>query len=442
MSTPDESSAKGPLKRFLYTALDGRGFTISGELEAGDVSEALNTLKKEKLKLLHIETINIGVVPRTVSYVQKRREKLSSLIKKYWNMLANLNVPWNRVNERNIFLFTHQLATILKAGVTISSGMRIISEAETDRKFVPVLRGLVESMERGYSVYQSFRRYPRVFNRAYAGIIGVGEASGRLPDILATQAKDLEKLYTFKRKVIASLTYPVTILAFSIISVTVMMVYFVPNFTGIYKETATKLPIITTMLIASVNSLMSPYFWVGLVAVALSLCYLMSSFLRTPVGRYTFDSFTLRMPVVGELVSRNILYSILMYLACMLECGIHISESMEILKSMMHNMVFANVLDKMIDDLREGSTLSDSVRDIWFIPRFTKDFIQAGEMSGEMPHMLRKAAELIEAEVNAKLETFLNLLEPVLIAMLALFVGGIMIAIFLPISNLINSFSM
>jgi type IV pilus assembly protein PilC len=425
------------MKRFRYSALNTRGETVVDEIEAEDENTALVALRKEKLKPYHLTAIDQSDIP----FLQRFKGSLSSLRQNYRNNMKTMALGWNRVNERSIFLFTHQLSTLLAAGVNVTAGMKLILKAETDRRFIPILKGLVDGMERGQSVYQCFRNYPTVFSRAYSGIIGIGESSGRLPDILAKQAKDLEKLYGFKRKVLASLTYPIIILTFSILSVILMMIYFVPNFTAIYKESQAKLPLITTMLISFVNSLTDPAFWITFSAVAALIYFFTGNYLKTVVGRHTFDTIALRLPVIGDLVSRNLLYSLFMNLACMLDCGVHISEALEILEDMMHNMVFKDHLAKIQVNLNEGMTFGDAIREIWFIPRYAKDFVEAGETSGELPHLIRKAAELMEEQVNEKLDTFLHLLEPVLIAVLAVVVGGVMIAIFLPISNVINSFA-
>jgi len=429
------------MKRFRYTALNSRGETIIRDVEAPDEGSAIAALQKEKLKLLNIKVVDCKEDNPNPSFILRFRNSLFSFFDKNHNGFHSPALPWNRVSERCIFLFTHQLATLLGAGVNVSSGMRMILKSETDRNFIPILKGLVESMEKGVSIHNSFRKYPNVFSMAYSGIIAVGESSGKLPFMLEKQARDLEKLYTFKKKLIASLTYPATVLAFSILSVLLMMIYFVPNFTSIYKETQSKLPLITTILIGFVNYLTDPFFWMTVIAASVIMYFIIGSYLKTPVGRHFIDYLALRLPIVGELVSWSILHSIFMNLACMMECGIHICKSLEIIKDMMHNTVFKDCLSGILMSLDEGFTLHDSVRELPLFPRFAKDFIQAGESSGELPVLIRKAAFMLEEQINDKLDTFLHIFEPVLIAILALIVGTIMIAIFLPINNVINSFS-
>jgi type IV pilus assembly protein PilC len=429
------------MKRFRYTAVNSRGETIVREMEAPDEGSAIDALKKEKLRLLNIKAIGYVEDGEGSSFIIRFRDRLFLFFDRARDGIHSPALPWNRVSERNIFLFTHQLATLLGAGVNVSSGMKMILKSETDRNFIPVLRGLVESMEKGLSVQNSFRKYPNIFSVAYTGIIAVGESSGKLPFILEKQARDLEKLYTFKKKLVASLTYPAVILTFSILSVLLMMIYFVPNFTSIYKETQTKLPLITSMLIGFVHYLTDPFFWLTAIAVSAVIYFVIGSYLRTPVGRHFYDLMTLRLPVIGELVTCNILYAVFMNMACMMECGIHICKTLEIVKDMMHNTVFQDYLGSILMSLDEGYSLHDSVREIRIIPRFAKDFIQAGESSGELPELIRKAAYVLEEQVNEKLDTFLHIFEPVLIALLAVVVGTVMIAIFLPINNVINSFS-
>jgi len=430
----------GRKKRYDFSAVNRAGEELFGFMDADEEVEVVRELTDRRLTAVNIRVMAVHPPPakrvegkpppRVRAEGEKTRERYGSLVRKL-----------HPVSDKTIFVFSHQLASMRNVGIPIHRGIETIMTSESDGRFREVLRGLMLSFTAGSSAYNAFSRYPEVFSKAYRGIIAIGESSGRLPYILERQARDLEKLFNFKHKVLASLTYPFMILLFSIIAVLFMMLYFVPNFTEIYRESQAKLPLVTTMLIFSVNCLTSAKFWLAATVVTAVSSFVISNYLHTLMGRYNFDSMTLRLPMVGKLLSANALYSILLNMACMLECGLHIRESLVILKDMTANSVISDALDRMVDSIERGESFHDTLKEVWFIPGFVKDLIQAGESSGDLPHMVRKAAYMLEEQINERLETFLTILEPVLLSILACLVGGIMIAIFLPISNIINSFT-
>ena len=431
----------GKKKRFEFTAVTRTGENLTGLLDADDELEVVNELNDRRLKVINVKILRVNPQPKKRKISLKEAPEAESVFFRFKKRYERLINKLHPVSDKTLFVFTHQLATMLGAGIHVTSGINSILKAETDKRFSQILRGLVNSFEGGLSAYSAFSKYPDVFSKAYRGIIAIGESSGQLPYILDRQAKDLEKLYTFKRKVSASMTYPMVILVFSIISVLFMMLYFVPNFMGIYKETQAQLPMITTLLLATVNCLSSARFWIIVIIAGMLIYFLLSNYLSTPIGKHNFDSILLKLPIFGKLVASNNLYALFMNLALMLECGLQIRESLTIIRDMTDNAVIGDSLEQVVNSIEHGESLYDSLRDLWFVPRFVIDLVQAGESSGELPIMIRKSAQIMEDQVNDLLDTFLNVLEPVMIGVLACVVGGIMVAIFLPISNIVNTFS-
>ncbi|MDQ7823711.1 MAG: type II secretion system F family protein [Candidatus Eremiobacteraeota bacterium] len=429
------------MKRFHYLALNRKGDTVSGEMDAADSGEVIARLKQEKMRPLNVLAIKEYGPPPGKSLLFKVRRDLLLLIKNAYKVLAAQLERSQKIDERKVSIFTHQLSAMLGAGIPITAGIKSILSAESDRKFALVLEQLVTFMESGHSPHNAFGRFPGTFSRAYAGLVGVGQSSGRLPAVMEKQAQDLEKYYSFKRKVISSLTYPAFVMAFAIISVFVMMIYFVPGFTGIYRETRMPLPFITVMLVTTVNYLTNPLFWAALAAAAAVGIFLLKNYLATPVGRYYFETTKLSIPVLGGLIAQSELYIIFLNLATMMECGITISDSLTILVEMTPHPIFREMIIETIESLNSGETFSDAIKSHPLVPHYVTDLCGVGESTGDLPSMIRRSATMMEEHVNGRLETFLNLLEPVIISMLAFAVAFIMIAIFLPLYNIINSFS-
>lgn len=434
------------MKRFKFLAESVTGDTVIREMDAEDEQEVVNRLKQAKLRLITIQTVR-EIRGRRGGGPPGRASGSSAPLSGW---LARLRSPdrIGRVNDISLMLFTQQISTILDAGLNIASGLRVVLISETDDNFRKVIQGLIRALEGGSSAYQAFDKYPQVFSGTYRGLINIGESSSKLPMVLSRHASDLQKLYSFKRRTIASLTYPVITLIFAILSVLLMVIYFVPGFVHMYHQTKMRLPGITRALIFIVRYLTDPLFWIVAIVIILILGFFLYNYVRTPVGKYNFDRIKTAFPLLGDLVINTNLYGIYLNLACMLECGVHIAEALRILRTMTGNEVFRDFLGHTISDLRQGSTLTDSLREQWFdarkgrwfIPRYAVDLVQTGEATGDLAYMVRKAAEMMEENVNQKLETFLSLLEPVIIIFLAFAVGFTMLAIFIPLYNLINSF--
>jgi len=438
IAAPIISERPGKKKRFEFSAVNRSGEELFGIIDADEEAEVIREMTDRRLTIVNMTVMKVHPPPAKDT-IEKPPPGIRPILDKTGDRYASLVKKLHPISEKTLFVFTHQLATMLGAGITINRGIETIMTAEPDRRFREILKGLMHSFTGGSSAYNAFSRYPEVFSKAYRGIIAIGESSGRLPYILERQARDLEKLFNFKHKVLASLTYPFMVLIFSLLAVVFMMLYFVPSFTEIYKESQARLPLLTTMLVFSVQCLTSARFWLFAIIISVVSSFVLSNYLHTPIGRNNYDTLILRLPVLGKVISASEIYSLLLNLACMLECGLHIRESLVILKDMTANSVLGDALDQVIDSIEGGESFHDTLRHVWFIPGFVKDLIQAGESSGELPLMVRKAAYMLEEQVNGRLEAFLSILEPVVLSILACMVGGIMIAIFLPISNIINT---
>jgi type II secretory pathway component PulF len=220
-----------------------------------------------------------------------------------------------------------------------------------------------------------------------------------------------------------------------------MMFTFVPGFLKIYRETDAKLPVVTSIFIGIMNSLSNPVFWVILIAALFIGGFILSNYVETPIGRYNFDYIKLRIPAIGALAARSSLYYLYLNLACMLECGVTITESFRILKELMGNEVFRLYIDEVQRGLGEGMSLHELFSQNRFIPRYAVNLVESGEEAGELPGMMRKIATMMEEEISQSLETFLHLLEPLCIGVLAFVVGFILVATFLPFYGIMNSLS-
>jgi type IV pilus assembly protein PilC len=434
------TQARGVMKKFEYTAETAEGARLIDQIIAAGTSDAVKLLAERKLRVVTIRVIKEQVIPGTETNLERLKDRIS-IYSKRLQAAFGLDRISEKVNDYTLLVFTQQLSVILDAGVPIMQGLRFILATETSANFKKIVTCLMQSIDSGHSASQAFACFPGVFTDPFRALVSVGESTGRLSETLRKQAKDLEKSYSFKKRTIAILTYPAVILLVSLLSVFFIMIYFIPNFTGLFKETGTKLPWMTNLLIFIVKYATSPTFWVGVAIAMIIIYYLLHSYVRTPIGRRHFDAKILRVPIIGEIVRTMYIYNAFLNISCMLECGVHIVDAMKVMYESSRNLLFKDFFDATLGEMSKGEEFSTAIADAWFIPKYAVDLAKVGEMAGELPYMLRKAGEMMEDRITFRLETMLNVFEPMIISALAGIMGFIMIAVFLPMYNAINTFA-
>jgi len=437
---PREIKKHAVLKRFEYLAEKPDGTTTLDYVDAESAYEATKEILGKSLKLTFIECIKEQVIPGRETGLQKLIDRLVLHWKRFQNTYG-LGKRYRRVSDYTLYLFTQQLAVILDSGIPIIRGLQIIQQSEKDRNFKQIIRELSEHISAGASASQAFGKFPTVFPEAYRALLMVGESTGKVHETLVKQARDLEKLYSFRKKTISILTYPAVILLVSVCAVIFIMLYFVPSFTSMFRETGAALPLATTILIFIVKYMTDPAFWICCAAVAAIAFFMLHNYIATPIGKQHFDKFILKIPILGNLVTYIFLYTVFLNLACMLECGVNLVDALKVLLNTSRNVVFRSFFTSLLNQLGSGEDFSSVLKEQWFMPGFVIDFIIAGEMAGELPYMLRKAGNMLEEKVSGRIEALLNVFEPLIICSLAFIMGYVMISVFLPMYNVINSFS-
>jgi type IV pilus assembly protein PilC len=418
------------VKRFYYEARDRKGERLNGEIMAQDEHDLVVKFQREHKSLITIRSLEPDDEEGPVSLAaHDMRQSMRILFRQ-------------KVSDQSVLLFTQQLSAMLDAGVTLKTGIRAIFMGEKNERFKLLLTGIIRAIEEGMSLQRAFGQFPEAFNKVYANLIRVGTVSGELPLILRRHAIDLEKLYTFKQRLASTLTYPATIFSSALVFMVLIVIYFVPRFSSIYKETNAELPWITSALVFLVNCLVNPIVLGLIIMGGLSLFLMIYYYVLTPVGRYNFDYVTLKIPFLGGFIFQKELYQFCVNLATMLECGVPIVDALLVLKDMTCNEMVKMLIDNIIDGIKEGQNLSDMMRNIQIIPRFAVDMIHVGEITSDLTFMLRKTAEILECNVNQKIEMFLKLIEPLIMGLLAVLAGIVLIATFLPLYGVINRFTL
>jgi type IV pilus assembly protein PilC len=421
----------GPLRKYHIEASNSKGERSTEIIEARSKEDAVSIL----------ETANRTV--HSISYctpLDHLKLLYAALMAGLARLLGAFSSYRKKIDDVTVLVFTQQVSTMLEAGVSLESGLRAITISERNERFRKILFDLIRDLEEGKSIYQAYSRHPEAFDSVYIHLIEAGVASGKLTSILRRHASDLQKLYSYKRRLASTLAYPATIFTVALVFLGVIMLYFVPRFTSIYRETDAELPWITSMLVSLTNILTNPV-WLTAILGVLALLFLMTYYyVMTPIGRFNYDFLRMKTPFIGTLISENELYRFCTTLACMLECGVALVDALKILKEITPNELFRMLIDQIIHGIRQGDSFSQSIRSVQMIPRFTRDMIHVGEETSDLSFMLRKTAEIMESNVNYRVEMALKLVEPFVMGVLAVIAGVILIATFLPLYSVINRF--
>ncbi|MGV8124679.1 MAG: type II secretion system F family protein [Candidatus Xenobiia bacterium LiM19] len=419
------------MKKYHIVASNSRGETSTEIIEARSKEDAVNILETTNKTVLSI---------KYCTPLDNIRIFCSSIFSGLISLKGALTARRKKINDTTVLIFTQQISTMLEAGVSLESGLRAITISEQNERFRHILFDIIKDLEEGKSIYKAYSRHPEAFDCVYVNLLEAGSASGKLTYILKRHAMDLQKLYSYKRRLASTLAYPATIFACALIFLGIIMLYFVPRFTSIYHETDAELPWITSILVSCTNTITNPL-WLSVIIGVLLIFFLFTYYyILTPIGRFNYDFLRMKTPVLGTLISENELYRFCTTLACMLECGVTLADALKILKEITPNELFRILIEQIIHGIRQGESFSESISGVQMIPRFTRDMIRVGEETSDLSLMLRKTSEIMESNVNYKVEMALKLIEPFVMGVLAVIAGVILIATFLPLYSVINKF--
>ena len=399
---------------FAYVVKDKAGKTRTGVLETESRSTLIEQLWKQEFVVIAID---------------ERAEGRSGL----------LRVGQPKVKMEQLVIFSRQLATMVESGIPIAPALDVLADQMEDRGFKQMLRKIRDDIEAGSSLSEAAGRHPKAFSDFFVNMMRAGESSGRLDEILDRVATYLEKMGSLQRKVTASLFYPafVTFLSFAI--TTFLIVVIVPKFKEIFTALGGELPLPTRILIG-LSEFMGKYLVYEAVGLFL-LIVAVRTYISSPAGRMWFDKMTLHVPVIGKLMQKVVISRFSRTLATLVRSGVPILGSLEIVAKTAGNKVVEQAVMAARSSIKEGENIADPLAHSKVFPPMVTRMIAVGEKTGELEKMLSKIADFYENEVDAAVTALTSLIEPLVIAVLGIVIGGIVIALFLPIfkiSTLVN----
>jgi type IV pilus assembly protein PilC len=340
-----------------------------------------------------------------------------------------------RVKEKDITFFTRQLATMLKAGVPLLQAFEIVARGHSNARFARLMMDIKGRVESGSSLSQAFREHPAHFDALYCNLVGAGETSGMLDAILERLATYKEKILALKSKIKSALFYPIAVVTVAIIVVWVIMIWVIPAFKQVFTSFGANLPA-PTLIVMGISDFFVSYWWLMLGIIIGALFTFFFLLRRSEAFRYTVDRISLKLPIVGAIVEKATIARWTRTLATMFAAGVPLVESLDAVAGASGNAVYISGTRKIQNDVSTGTSLTNAMHNTGLFPSMVLQMTQIGEESGSLDGMLSKVAEFYEREVDDAVTALTSLLEPIIIVFLGVVIGGLVVAMYLPIFKL------
>lgn len=398
------------MQRFIYKARDGKtGKIVKGSIQA-ETERAAGKLLIEQ-----------GYTPQTVE------EEGQSFTDRFQN----------KVSSKDLIVFTRQFATLIGAGLPLSNSLRTVAEQTTSKPMRRVIEEVLADVEAGKTLYDSFAKHPEVFDHVYLSLISAGEASGTLDDSLKRLAMQQEKDADMMSKIRGALTYPAIVLVVILVVVVFMLIEVVPQVQGLYEDLGKELPVLTSVLVEVAEFLMN-FWWLVLIILG-GVAWAFLQFMRTETGKHFFARFKLHVPMFNKLFLRLYSARFARTAQILLATGVSMLDSLQISGSSVNNEVIEDEIKQVSEEVRSGHSLSESLREHGeYILPLVPQMASIGEQSGKIDEMLGKAAQVYEDELDEQIRTISTLIEPILMIVMAVLVGGMVGAVLFPIYSLVN----
>ncbi len=341
------------------------------------------------------------------------------------------------IKTRDVVIFTRQFATMINAGLPLVQALDILAQ-QTENKFLAdVTRAVVYDVESGHTLADALRKHPKAFSDLYVNMVAAGEAGGILDTILLRLAQFLEKNDAIVRKVKGAMVYPAVIFSVAGIAVSVLLIFVIPTFQSMFASAGIQLPL-PTRIVIGLSSLLKHYWWAMILAAG-GVVFGIRRYYTTPAGKLMIDSLLLKMPVLGDLLRKSAVSRFTRTLGTLISSGVSILDGLEITARTAGNMVIHNAVMDSRASIAGGETISAPLAKSKVFPPMVISMIAVGEQTGGLDEMLSKIADFYDEEVDAAVSTLLSLMEPIMIVVLGVIVGGMVVAMYLPIFDMVNA---
>jgi len=450
------------MPRFDYIALDARGQESRGTIEAPNPNDVVGQLRQA------------GYFPTSVleegkggAKVVKKTQKAAKLASAPKAKGAGGFMQRKTIKSKVLMIFTRQLATLIDAGLPLLRGLGVLAKQEKDLVLKNTINALADAVQGGSTFSESMAQHPRIFNKLYIIMVKAGELGGVLELVLNRLAEFQEKAQKIKNKVVSAMAYPVIVLVIAIVILLFLLAFIVPRFEQIFKDMlgGKQLPALTMAVIGASNNVKTFFRWPwgGVIpgsgestmsddliatfttpnimlsaAVVIGVIAIYRHLSNTPKGRVTIDRIKLKLPLFGDLTRKSSISRFSRTLGTLVTSGVSILQALNITRDTAGNAIIADAVTKVHDAVKEGESIVAPLEASGVFPPMVISMVDVGEETGQLPEMLLKIAEVYDDEVDNAVEGLTSLLEPLMIVFLALIVGTIVIALFMPLIEVIK----
>ena len=400
---------------FAYSGRTRAGQTVTGERVAETIDAAIAALRREQIQVTKIDPAKAAAKAEAKAKAPKKGAAAPS---------------------KNLAIFTRQFSVMIDAGLPLVQCLDILGKQEPDKGFSGVILQVRSDVESGAALADAMKKHPRAFDALYSNMIAAGEAGGILDTILKRLAVYIEKSVKLKGQVKSAMIYPIAVICIATIVVAAILWKVIPTFAQLFAGLGAQLPLPTRVVIAASDNLVAygPFIVGGLVVVG----YLLKRYYETPAGRYQIDSLSLKAPILGMILRKIAVARFCRTLSTLLSSGVPILDGLDITARTAGNAVIEEAIQKTRASIERGETVSAPLRETNVFPSMVVQMINVGETTGALDAMLGKIADFYEEEVDTAVAGLLTLMEPLMIAVLGGIVGGIVIAMYMPIFDLIS----
>jgi type IV pilus assembly protein PilC len=393
---------------FQYTARDAKGDLKTGTLEAATKDDVMTQLRQKRMNVVKVEEQG------------KAKQKTGGAI-----------------GMRDIVIFTRQFSTMINSGLPLVQALDILSKQSENKNLAAVTRQVVFDVESGHTVADALAKHPNAFSDLYVNMVAAGEAGGILDTILMRLATFMEKNDALVRKVKGAMIYPGVIMSVAAIAVVVLLIFVIPVFQGMFASVGLALPLPTRIVIGLSNILQS--YWWAMGGAGYGLYIAIQRYYATPGGKLTIDKIMLQMPVLGDVLRKSAVSRFTRTLGTLISSGVSILDGLEITAKTAGNRVIQDAIMASRASIAGGDTISAPLAKSNVFPPMVISMIAVGEQTGGLDEMLSKIADFYDEEVDAAVSALLAAMEPIMIVFLGVVVGGMVVACYLPIFDMINA---
>src|ERR1043166_8389372 len=423
------------MPRFNYVALDARGQEASGLLEAASSSAAISQLRQAGY--FPTSVIEEALISTDGKEARRRGARAAGVTKSRAKKGIVL-FQRRKVKSKVLMIFTRQLATLIDSGLPLLRSLNVLAKQERDKVLKNTTDKLADSVQSGSTFSDALALHPKIFNDLYVNMVKAGEVGGVLELVLNRLSEFQEKAAKIKNKVVAAMVYPMIVMTMAVAIMGFLLVFIVPKFEAIFHDMLGNkpLPAITTFVISTSRFVQAH--WIAIVAITLGMIAVYKFANRAPRGKSTIDSAKLHFPLLGDITRKTAISRFSRTLGTLVTSGVPILQALNITRETAGNSVVARAIAQVHERVKEGESIVQPLEASRAFPPMVVSMIDVGEETGQLPEMLLKIADVYDDEVDTSVAAMTAALEPIMIVFLALVVGTIVVALFLPLIGIIQ----